>query len=105
MFSPEALRSIISRHPSTSESAVASSGSDLKPSPVESLPSKTVGASSNNDTLDLLDISRHSPLTMFDFAGIRRSSIKSFHTDSDVVLSVLSHLTVMLMFHLTGMQL
>ena len=84
MFSPEALRSIISRHPSTSESAVASSGSDLKPSPVESLPSKTVGASSNNDVLDLSDISRRSPLPMFDFSGIRRSSIKSFNTDSDV---------------------
>jgi hypothetical protein len=83
MFSPEELRSITSRHPSSSELAVASSGSDLKPSPVEKLPSKVVGASSNNDVQDLSDISRRSPL-MFDFAGIRRSSIKSFNTDSDV---------------------
>ena len=83
MFSPEELRSITSCHPSSSELAVASSGSDLKPSPVEKLPSKVVGASSNNDVQDLSEISRRSPL-MFDFAGIRRSSIKSFNTDSDV---------------------
>jgi len=83
MFSPEEWRSITSRHPSSSELAVASSGSDLKPSSVEKLPSKVVGASSNNDVQDLSEISRRSPL-MFDFAGIRRSSIKSFNTDSDV---------------------
>jgi hypothetical protein len=134
LFSPEALRLATSHHPSSSESGVASSGSDHKPSPVENLPSTTVGAC-NNDMLDLLDISCHSPLPMFDFAGICHSSIKSFNTDSDVesgcdtpvsimrarvivtflqylfwtwpgiVLSVLSHLTLMLMFHLIGMQL
>ena len=65
MFSPEELRSITSRHPSSSELAVASSGSDLKPSSVEKLPSKVVGASSNNDVQDLSEISRRSPL-MFD---------------------------------------
>jgi hypothetical protein len=84
MFSPEALHLVTSHHPSSSESAVASSGSDLKPSPVENIPFKTVGASSNNDMLDLSDISRRSPLPIFDFSGIRHSSIKSFNNDSDV---------------------